>query len=258
MQRLKLFVVSLLALCLLAGGLACRPTARSGEDKRVVEPDGSVPTVPQAAPSVSAKATPDAAGAVGIIPRLSGRYGELLLGFDPKTRVLTGYFASGTGVDEQTKQPRFTCTFYLRGNLLGETANIATWLPGASSADAAPEVIRGTLVAQQTTRGATISVSLKSEHPGCWNVQHFADAQPAVFTVGEVGDWIAVRIVAPERAHFYAGPGARSSERAYAIRGDAVVVTDGAPGWVHARVGRTEGWLRESDLYRDSPPDGGP
>jgi hypothetical protein len=171
--------------------------------------------------------------------------------------VLTGYFASGTGFDEETKKPRFTCAFYLRGALRGETADVATWFPDASSADPAPEVIRGTLVARTTTAGATVEISLKKEHGGCWNVQHFADAQPAVFAMGETGDWIAVRIVALDVVHFFARPGASLPERAYVVRGDAVVVTESTSGWVHAGFGKTEGWIRESELVRDSPPRNG-
>lgn len=97
-------------------------------------------------------------------------------------------------------------------------------------------------------------IALQSEHGGCWNVMHFADAEPAVFSRREPGTWTEVRVVASERAHFFAQPRDSSVERAYAVRGDAVVVLSAAPGWMRARIRETEGWLRDTDLYSDAVP----
>jgi hypothetical protein len=70
-------------------------------------------------------------------PLAAGRYGDLLLGYDPASKVVTGSFQSGTG-DDGHGQPRFSCIFYLRGTLENGRATIETYFPATpKSASAA-------------------------------------------------------------------------------------------------------------------------
>jgi hypothetical protein len=176
-------------------------------------------------------------------PLRSGTYGEFTLGVDGSH--LTGYFDSGTGEDPSTGKPTFTCTFYLRGVLDHGQARVVTWLPGTPD-----DIIGGTL----TVAGSEVRVHLDAEHGGCWNVMHFADPEPASFSLDAAGDWIALRVVAAPRAHFSGAPDAGAMGKPYAVRGDAVRVLERSPGWVRARVQRTEGWLRDADLFAEEPP----
>jgi len=181
---------------------------------------------------------------------IAGTYDELTLGLDPDGDTVTGYFASGTGEDPATHGPMFRCAFYLLGALHGGRARIATWFPADRGT-----VVGGTLT---VVSSAEIAIHLNEEHGGCWNVRHFADAAPATFARDTAGAWIAVRVVSAARAHFFAKPDGVSTQKAYVVRGDVVVVAErrGARpgGWVRARIGQTEGWLREADLFDDRAP----
>lgn len=168
----------------------------------------------------------------------TGSYGTLTLGFDPKTREITGYHEDHTGSEGQ-----FSCIFALRGVLAGDTAALATAYPEDG------EKIPGTL----TFSGDTVQIKLEREHGGCWNVQHFADPTPASFSLEEAAPWVAVRIVASERAYFRSTPGGKP-RRAYVVKGDLVGVTETSGEWgyvvyTNAAGKVTRGWIAASDLY---------
>ena len=107
-------------------------------------------------------------------------------------------------------------------------------------------------------------VHLKEEHGGCWNVQHFADKEKgAEFFEWEEGGWRAVRVVRPDKAYFHDEPDAATRGKAYLVQGNPLRVFKTARGWAYGEyegyTGRgkkvvTKGWIRESDLYADTPP----
>jgi hypothetical protein len=179
------------------------------------------------------------AAGVGIV---SGSYdGDMLIGFDAATRVVTGYFS------EEAGEGQFSCIFYLTGKLRDSEATISTYLPEAPTED----LIKGQLV--PGTRGQ-FDVRLPSEHGGCWNVQHFADEdQPAHFTLDAAYPWIAVAVVQRDRAYFFDTPASTTHRKGYVVRGDGVGVRAIQPGWLQVDfVGNgkpVSGWIRQSDVY---------
>lgn len=52
-----------------------------------------------------------------------GVYDELLIGYEPSTQTVTGYFHSETGAGQ------YSCIFYLNGKLSGRTARIESYFP---------------------------------------------------------------------------------------------------------------------------------
>lgn len=46
---------------------------------------------------------------------ISGDYGEVQLAYDANKNLVTGYYSSGTGWDENSS--RFFCEFYFRGKI---------------------------------------------------------------------------------------------------------------------------------------------
>ena len=266
---------------LAAAALACHapggPTLASSEasdasappiDARAQTPnDASLASQSPAeklAPDAAPSGTPSAPSALPPTA-ISGTYSGLVLGIDESTHRVTGYFDDATGFDEATRQPRFRCTFYLTGVLVGESARIVTWFPtdgpsggvslagGGSQSD---DVIAGELTLDGG--GGDASIHLASEHGGCWNVRHFADPEPARFSREDAGDWFAIRVVSRARSHFFVNAADRSPERAYAVRGDVVFVTARGGGKVRGHVNDTTGWLPEADLFPDEPPGGTP
>jgi hypothetical protein len=185
-----------------------------------------------------------AAGAAGAAPSTiaSGAYeNALLIGVDPASGAVTGYFDMTQG-----GQPSFSCIFYLKGRLAGRTAAVDTFYPDDRKGD----LIRGTLTSEGPGK---VRLALPSEHGGCGNLWHFADAgQPADFALQGARPWTSVRVVRAAKAYFSPTPGAPHG-KAYIVKGDGIGVRAAQGGWVQADfVGDTRtssGWLRDADLY---------
>jgi hypothetical protein len=184
-----------------------------------------------------------------INPR-SGQYDELLIGIDQQKGILTGFYESTTGWDETAKAPRFFCSFYLYGELKGDSFKIVTWYPGSDLDDS----INGDLTFKPD---GSVAVRLESEHGGCWNVNHFADKdRPSNHSLDKPGSWTSVRVVKVRRAYFYNKPNDQNRRRAYLTKRDVIRVFSQMPGWVLAEYGDekiSKGWIKESDLYNFKP-----
>ena len=105
-------------------------------------------------------------------PIASGSYADaLLIGYEPATKTLTGYFDMQRG-----EAPSFSCIFYLEGTMAqAASGHLRTYFPKTPASD----LIEGRLEAQSPT---TFWLALKAEHGGCMNVEPFADgANPADF-----------------------------------------------------------------------------
>lgn len=186
-----------------------------------------------------------AAGTAGAAPPTiaSGAYeNTLLIGVDPATGVVSGYFDMTQGGGP----PVISCTFYLKGRLAGAKAAVDTFFSGDPKLD----LIRGSLSAQGPGK---VRLALPTEHGGCGNVWQFADpTQPADFALQDAKPWTSVRVVKAAKAYFYPAPGAAHG-RAYLVKDDGVGVRASQGGWVQADfVGGTRtssGWLKDTDLY---------
>lgn len=170
----------------------------------------------------------------------SGVYGEMLIGFNPASGAVTGYFDSATGGGQ------FQCIFYLTGSLHGAAASISTYFP-ETPADA----IKGTLTVE--TRDS-FKVRLTTEHGGCGNVEHFADdSQPAEFTLDTGYPWTSIAVVSSDKAYFYDTPASATHRKGYVVKGDGVGVRAQKPGWLQVDFvgGDTpvSGWIKQSDVF---------
>lgn len=198
------------------------------------------------------------APASAVPPLSSGASFDFVLGVDPATRAITGYYESGTGYDPETGGPRFTCIFFLRGEATGEPPfRIRTWFPRDKDDS---DTIEGEIWADE----GGVRVKLKDEHGGCWNVQHFADEGGSVFRVGwEKGAWHAVRVVSAEKTHFHDAPNPAQRRKGYLVTGNPLRIYETKPGWVYGVYEGynrkdekvvAKGWIREGDLFGDTPP----
>ncbi len=174
----------------------------------------------------------------------SGTYDEQLhLAFNPATNVVTGYFESYTGLDEQTGNPRFSCIFYIEGKLKGKTALLKTYYP----ADSANDVINGTLQLKSTKQ---LTIQLPEEHGGCWNVQHFADG-PTDFSLSEKKTWVELRYVTTAKSYFYTSAKDGTQRKAFIVKGDVLHIERFSGGWAYGTyLGKTatKGWVKTNTL----------
>ena len=184
---------------------------------------------------------------------VSGDSDVFAIAVDRDTGTMTGYYNSATGHDDATGSPRFICVFYLRGKAEGKPPyKIATWFPADRS-----EVIAGTLEFSSNSSMHTVTIRLKEEHGGCWNVQQFATKEGATLTLDRTGTWSSIRVAAAKKTHFHASPSATQAMRSFVTTGDGLKVSSTRPGWVEATFTNgdnksTRGWIRETDLFPSS------
>jgi hypothetical protein len=172
----------------------------------------------------------------------SGNYGDgLRLCYDSSTKMVTGYFESYTGEDG-----KFSCLFYIEGKATTNQFSVKTYFP----TDKKDDLISGTI---NIASNKQVTIKLPEEHGGCWNVQHFADKEPAVFTLEEKQSWIQVRYVDAAKTYFHSGKAVDKKGKAYLVKGNVVCVERIEQEWAYCTYfGKkaTKGWLKLSDLNK--------
>lgn len=178
---------------------------------------------------------------VSVTPTLkSGIYdGQLQIGLDPASQVVTGYFSSATGGGQ------FTCQFLFSGKLEENGAAIVT----SDIRNSPEEPIPGRLEAS----GNRVTLRLSKDPGGCWNVQHFADkADPAMFELAASKAWLALRQVAAKKAFFRDRPDDAARRHSYVVRGDAVAILQRSGNWVQVEYQSIDkpvtGWIRSDEV----------
>ncbi len=176
----------------------------------------------------------------------SGQYDiGLTIAYDAQTHQLTGYYENGTGWDEETNSPKFSCIFYLAGTVINNQANILTYYPRNQSA----EQITGTIDIISNT---TLSIKLPTEHGGCWNVQHFADS-PIAFNLTTKSTWTQIRYVHVAKTFFYTTPSILQKQKAYLLQNDMVCIDKTVGEWAYCSYygdKLTKGWIKIADLNK--------
>ena len=176
----------------------------------------------------------------------SGDYGgEMIMAYDKNTKNVTGYFESYTGLDEETKHPKFSCIFYLEGKLTTNKIKIKTYYPKDSSND----LIVGEL---QLINDTEIKVHLPEEHGGCWNVRQFAD-EPVDFTLNKSENWLQLRYATKDKVYFYSDKSDLNKLKAYILKGDIVAIEKIEGQWSFCTFKAkktTIGWMKLEDLNR--------
>ncbi|SEP34337.1 hypothetical protein SAMN05444671_1076 [Flavobacterium sp. CF108] len=177
---------------------------------------------------------------------VSGEYDSgMNLSYDESSKMLTGYFESYTGLDEETNNPKFSCIFYIEGKVTGKKFSVKTYYPEDKNDD----VILGTI---EIINNKTIKIKLPEEHGGCWNVQHFAD-KPEQFELEKKNNWIQVRYVNKSKSFFFKENSNLSKTKMYLIKNDIVYVEKIENGKAHCSYkGKKiiKGWINIDDLNK--------
>jgi hypothetical protein len=173
----------------------------------------------------------------------SGQYApSLKLAYNRSNGKVTGYFNDQTGYDEETKQSRFICKFYLEGDFNSNEIEIITYYPSDKT-----YVVKGTLVQLSPTE---INIQLTEEHGGCGNVKHFSE-RPVRFELMDKSNWIEIRFVTNKRAYFYEKPTSEAPKKSYLTQDDILCIDQIEGNKAHCTYfGKTvsSGWVLLSDL----------
>lgn len=178
---------------------------------------------------------------------ISGKYGNgLNLAFNPQTNRITGYFEDYTGLDDNTGEPKFSCTFYITGIYNKNGFGIVTYFP----ADKEDDLIKGEIRIKDTK---TVSIKLADDHGGCWNVQPFSDGFINFTLTSETG-WIEICYIETDKAYFHNDKNDASKRKAYVVKGDIVYIDKIEKDWVHCKyMGKktTEGWIKRETVNKN-------
>ena len=175
----------------------------------------------------------------------SGEYGYigLKIAVDSSTNILTGYFENYTGWDEETQNPKFSCIFYIVGEIKGENVLINTFYP--------KKTISGEVKGEiNIIEDSIFSIKLTEEHGGCWNVEHFAD-QLEVYELQKAQKWIQIRYVDKAKTYFHKTDSQSKKLKSYLIQGDFVKVMEIKNEWalcIYDGKKSTCGWIKLADL----------
>lgn len=174
---------------------------------------------------------------------VTGDYDNMLIGFNPATGLVTGYFDEYIG---GPPGPTFSCIVYLSGKLDGSVARVAAYAP-----ETADDRTKGELFLESPPK---FRLQLHDEDRGCEEVGHFADPdRRAEFTIKTRYPWTSVVVVKSKKAYFFDAPTSAKHRRGYVVKGDGVGVRATKPGWLQVDYvygeKRISGWIRQSDVY---------
>jgi hypothetical protein len=174
----------------------------------------------------------------------SGEYEMgLRLAFDSKTKMLTGYFENYTGWDEKTKNPRFSCIFYIEGIVTKNNFKVLTYYPK----DILNDTISGLI---EINNDSTLNIILPSEHGCCCNVKHFAD-DPVKFNLEKRTNWTYIKYVVKNKTPIYSNKSETKKQKAYLVQGDFVCIDRIESEWAYCTFygnKTTKCWIKTVDL----------
>lgn len=177
---------------------------------------------------------------------ISGEYDSgMKLSYDASSNMVTGYFESYTGLDEETQNPKFSCIFYIEGKVTGKKISIKTYYPE----DKKDDIISGTI---EIMDNKTIKIHLPEEHGGCWNVQHFAD-KPEEFGLEKKTNWTQIRYIDKPKSFFYKDQSNANQTKIYLLKGDIICIDkieNGKAFCTYFGKKITKGWINISDLNK--------
>lgn len=173
----------------------------------------------------------------------SGQYDALQLAHDEEKNLITGFYEDYTGWDANTESPRFSCVFYLEGNMINGKARINAYQPGYKLFYANTGTIE---VKNDTMFTLTFDDPDKAS---CTNVTSFE--KPKNLRLNKSFSMIQVRFIATNKAYFHSKPSVDSQLKSYVIKGDVVQVEKIEDEWAYCSYtgkSTTKGWIRTNEL----------
>lgn len=184
----------------------------------------------------------------------------IVTGFNPNTKIITGYVAALRTAPERTD----VCKFVFSGRSEGKTS-LTVLIKNAVRASNS-----GAIETMEATKGRLTYdakqkklIASQAALPGdCdWILQFIGDGRiiqngkefSVLINDGVKGDWIAVYVIRSEKTYFYKTPDAANVGKAYLVAGDLVYVYEEKGDWYRVKYkGRkvTSGWIRKSDTIQ--------
>ncbi len=176
--------------------------------------------------------------------KISGEYGgSLKIAYDPTSGDITGYYQNSTGFDQDTKQPRFTCAYFIQGVKMDDIVSLITYYPGEQN----EKTIEGLMFILGAN---SLKFNLVEDHGGCANVESFA-GESLTFKRTKPMNWIFIKFVTAEKTYFHTEPKATTKGKAFVLKNDILYVEKVSGNWALCSFygkKETKGWIKLSDL----------
>lgn len=187
----------------------------------------------------------------------------VVVGFNPKTNILTGYVVALRTTPGKTDE----CKFIFMGERKKSPMSVLV-------KNAVSSPLAGIVEPQENSRGELTLDSMqnkllikKQALPGdCEWILSFIGEEKIpydknVFSIsidgGIPGDWLAVSVIQSKRAFFHKEPDETTVSKAFLVGGDLVYVFEEKAGWYYVkykmRKKETVGWIRKIDTVQFSP-----
>lgn len=175
----------------------------------------------------------------------SGIYSKgLHIAFDSAQQIITGYFEDYSGYDEELKQPKFSCVFFIYGFVNDGSILIKTYHPFEQKSD----TIAGSI---KIINEYSFEMKIDEEHGGCWNVSHFA-TEPIVFNMEEKIDALQVSYSMVPEMKIYSDITSNKIWVASIKNNRVFFVEEKQKEWCRILVignPHIHGWVSEKDLW---------
>lgn len=182
----------------------------------------------------------------------------LAYGYNPKTRITTGYLAALRTAPGRTDE----CKLVFAESAEKANQFFVRYIGGkASSAQANRRNGYASLTTEDNT--SYLRFSKKNLGGDCDWILPFVVESDLSESSGEVmvemevqhaGDWISVYAIGAQKARFYSRPDSSSAQKEFLVKGDVIYVYDEKADWYFVKYEegkkRTEGWIRKSDTLQ--------
>jgi predicted RNA-binding protein len=197
----------------------------------------------------------------------SGAHGEngvVIIGVNPKSRTLSGYYESSDVTGRVTAE----CKFFFSGEIKAQNAvNVQIITAHPDFLEEKSKTVSGKVELQSKSDHSTLVIYPEQIPRSCdWLYSGLPSyVPPSDFTlenglhneIKRKGDWQAVNIIRSKRAYFYAQPNDRSRGKTYVVIGDLVYIYDENPDWYYVKyLGAKKeitGWIKKIDTLQPHP-----
>jgi hypothetical protein len=197
----------------------------------------------------------------GIGEGAHGENGVVIIGVNPNTKILSGYYESSDITGNITAE----CKFFFSGKVTISNVipvKIVTAYPAFVEDKSAP--INGKIEALPGSNMENLAIYPSKIPRSCdWLYSGLPSYVPPIgFTLesglanefSRKGDWQAVDIIRSKRAYFHSQPNDNSKGKAFVVAGDVIYIYAEDHDWYYAKFRNTKketsGWIRKIDTIQ--------
>ena len=179
---------------------------------------------------------------------VSGEFRYVLIGVDPQTQMITGWFESPT--EDATQH---VCAFLIVGKLGKEESEVLLFHPSTPQ-----NTVKGKIGFESQDGKLALALTLDSPPTGCALAPALTSHGTSLFALIRKGDFKQVRVVSAKKAFFHKKPQAGSKGKASVVQFSRLRVFEEKEHFVRASFtpakGKAlQGWIPMGDLFGLNP-----